>query len=175
MFLAADSSGTPAARVLGSDEVKYREHDPMSNTALQVLAAAVVVTVAPAAAQAQNIAYASKSPVAITSFRINDSYSPGMIGSELEQAPQFVANDVSVKFVNTGTTPATIVKFALNAGRYAQTIVDKGTFGPGVQIKHDFAVGDGVDELPNATVNVTEVDFADGSIWHAAPADVVIR
>jgi hypothetical protein len=147
----------------------------MLNTILKVWAAATVAATAPVPAQAQNIAYAAKSPIAITSFRINDSYAPGTIGSELEQAPQFVPNDLSVKFVNTGTVPATTVKFALNAGRYAQTIIDKGTFSPGVQIRHDFALADGVDALPNATCNVMEVDFADGSVWHVTPADVVSR
>jgi hypothetical protein len=140
----------------------------MSNPALELCAAAAFVAAAPALAQAQNISYPVKSPIAITAFHVNELYTPGTIGTDVEQAPQFVATDVSVKFVNTGNVAAKVVKFSVNAGQSTQTIVDKGTFTAGAQIRHDFAIADHID-APNATCNVTEVTFADGSVWRAGP------
>jgi hypothetical protein len=140
----------------------------MSHPILRLCAAATFIAATPALAQAQNIAYAVKSPIAITSFRVNELYTPGTIGTDIEQAPQFVATDVSVKFVNTGSVVATVVKFSVNAGQSTQIIVDKGTFSSGAQIKHDFAIADPID-APNTTCNVTEVTFVDGSVWRAGP------
>ena len=138
----------------------------MSNSILAVSAAAVILAV-PAPALSRTIVYAAKSPIAVTSFRVNESYAPGTVGTDLEQAPQLVANDVSLKFVNNGNVPATTVTFSVTDGRFMQVIVDKGTFSPGVSIKHNFPIADGADTLSNATCNVTEVDFADGSVWRA--------
>ena len=140
----------------------------MSNPILKVCAAAALVATAPALAQAQNVSYAVKSPISITSFRVNELYTPGTIGTDVEQAPQFVDTDVSVKFVNTGNVAATVVKFSVNAGQSTQLIVDKGTFSHGAQIRHHFAIADPVD-ASNATCNVAEVTFADGSVWRAGP------
>src|ERR1035438_6207535 len=56
-------------------------------------------------------------------------------------------------------------------GDFTQTIVDKGRFAPGVQINHAFEVDSVISELPNAACNVTEVDFADGSVWRIASSD----
>ena len=72
----------------------------MSNPVLKLCAAAAFVATAPAVAQAQNVSYAVKSPIAITSFRVNELYTAGTIGTDVEQAAQFVDTDVSVKFVN---------------------------------------------------------------------------
>jgi hypothetical protein len=96
-------------------------------------------------------------------------------GAELEEAPRFIASDITLKFVNTSKVPATTVTFLVNDGRYTQSIVDKGNFSPGVPIKHNFAVGNGISTLPNATCKAVEVDFADGSAWHIARGDVSDR
>jgi hypothetical protein len=137
----------------------------MSNRILNLSAAAVMIVATPTLATAQNVAY-STSPVAITSFSVNESYESGMIGGELEEAPQFIASDITLKFVNPSKVPATTVTFLVHDGQYMRSIVDKGTFNPGVPIKHNFAVGNGIRALSDATCNVTEVDFADGSAWH---------
>jgi hypothetical protein len=132
-------------------------------------AAAAIIAATPAAAHAQNIAYGTKSPIAISSFRVNEVYTPGTIGTELEQAPQFVADGIGIKFINTGDVAATRVKFFVTAGRSTQTVVDQGTFSPGVPIKHNFTVADPFDLISGAACNVAEVVFADGSVWRPEP------
>jgi hypothetical protein len=129
----------------------------------------------PPLASAQSVVYSTKSPVAIASFSVNESYESAMRGGEAQEAPEFIASDITLTFVNKSNVPATTVTFLVNDGQYTQSIVDKGTFSPGVQIKHDFAVDSRVSTLGNATLNVTEVDFADGSVWHSAPGDVANR
>jgi hypothetical protein len=140
----------------------------MSKRVLKFCAAAAFVAAAPALAQAQNISYAVKSPIAISSFGVRELYTPGAI-ADVEQAPQFIDTDINIKFVNTGTVAATLVKFAVNAGQSTQIIVDKGTFTSGAQIRHHFAIANPID-APNATCNVSEVIFADGSVWRGGPA-----
>jgi hypothetical protein len=137
----------------------------MSNRIVKLFAGAAMIIATPALASAQNVA-CSTSPVALTSFSVNESYESGMIGGELEEAPRFIASDITLKFVNTSKVPATSVAFLVHDGQYMRTIVDKGTFTPGVPIKHNFAVGNGINALSDATCDVTEVDFADGSAWH---------
>jgi len=151
----------------------------MSNRILNLSAAAVMIVATPTLATAQSVAYSTSSPVAITSFSVNESYAPGMIMegpiTEAEEAQQFIASGIVLKFVNKSNVPATTVKFLVNDGKFTQSIVDKGTFGPGVQIKHTFAVDSNISALPNATCKAVEVDFADGSAWHIARGDVSDR
>jgi hypothetical protein len=70
------------------------------------------------------------------------------------------AYNLRVRFANDGNQPITRVVFALNDGR---TIVDAGTFAPGVMINHWF------DLAPtNAdSCHVESVTFADGTRWNA--------
>ena len=70
---------------------------------------------------------------------------------------------------------ATTVTFSIHDGDFMQTIVDKGRFAPGVQIKHAFEVDSIISELPNAAFNVTEVDFADGSLWRSVGTTISNR
>ncbi len=142
----------------------------MSSTMLKLSAAAAIIAGTPGLAPAQNGAYTVKAPITITSFHINDSYAFDTIGTDLDRAPQLVPSDFSVKFINTGNVTATAVTFSIDTGRSNQILVDKGTFSRGVPIKRDFSIADGVDTLSSATCTVTEVDFADGSVWQAAPS-----
>jgi len=135
----------------------------MSNHILKLSAAVAMTVAAPALANAQSVAYSSSSPVAITSFGVNES----LAGNNNEDPPQFTVSGIAVKFVNKSDVSATTVKFLVSDGKYTQTFVDKGTFGPGVLIKHNLAADSVISALPNATCNVAEVDFADGSAWHA--------
>jgi hypothetical protein len=129
-----------------------------------------MIVAAPSLAKAQIVAYSTSAPVEITSFSIDERYAAGTIGGEAAAAPQFVAQldsgYIELRFVNKSNVPATTVKFVVNKGQYRRSIVDEGSFTPGVQIKHTFAAVD-VSELSNATCEIAEVDFADGSAWHA--------
>ena len=106
----------------------------MSSHILQLSAAGAMMVATPALATAQSVAYSTSSPVAITSFSVNESYAPGMIMegpiTEAEEAQQFIASGIVLKFVNKSNVPATTVKFFVNDGKFTQSIVDKGTFGP---------------------------------------------
>jgi hypothetical protein len=162
--------------------VLYAERRPslqrtsvMSKTSFKVSAAVALFAVMSSVAQAQETAYATKSPIGIRSFQINESNITGMIGNELEQAPELRTEDFTLKFANTAGVAATTVKFVVGDHRSTRLVIDKGTFSPGVQIEHDFTTGDGPDIEPNATCSVSEVDFADGSVWRAASQDVAGR
>jgi hypothetical protein len=138
---------------------------------LKLSAAAAMIVAIPALASAQSVSYSTSSPVAITSFDVDQSLS----GTSNDEPPQFIASGLALQFINKSNVPVTTVKFLVNDGRFTQSIVDKGTFSPGVQIKHTFAIDGVIDALPNAKCSVTEVDFADGSAWHIDRGDVVSR
>ncbi|MGD0475145.1 MAG: hypothetical protein ABSB70_18290 [Candidatus Velthaea sp.] len=140
----------------------------MFKTSLTSFATAALIAATHAPAPAQTVAFAAHSPITIASFRVNELYSPGTVGTEVEEPPQFIASDVAVHFVNTANVAATVVKFSVADGQFTKAIVDKGIFTHGVQIKHHFAIANPVGSLANVVCNVTDVDFADGSSWHAA-------
>jgi hypothetical protein len=58
------------------------------------------------------------------------------------------------------------VTFLVSNGHDTQSIVDKGIFSPGVQIKHTFPIANALGEFSDATCEVAQVDFADRSAWH---------
>ncbi len=78
-----------------------------------------------------------------------------------------------MSFVNRSNVPVAAITFSLTAGKYTQSIVDKGTFNQGVPISHNFSISDGLTEVADATVNVADVEFADGGAWHAASAKTI--
>ena len=143
----------------------------MSNRFLKICALAAMTTATPGLATAHTAAYGTTSPVAITSFNVNTL----LAGTNNEELPQYVVGTFALTFVNKSDVLATTVKFSVNDGDFTQTIVDKGRFAPGVQIKHAFEVDSVNSELPNAACNVTEVDFADGSVWRIASSDFANR
>jgi hypothetical protein len=151
----------------------------MPNRTLKLFAAAALIVATPALADAKIVAYSTSSPVVITSFSADELYAPGSIGGEATESPQFISKldsgYIALKFVNKSNVPATTVKFLVNNGRYTRSIVDEGTFSPGTQIKHSFAVDSGVSELSSATCKVAEVDFADGTAWHNVEGDADTR
>jgi hypothetical protein len=140
----------------------------MANRIFKISAAAAMLVATPMLASAEIVSYSTTSPVAITSFNLNESYVTGEVGGDVEAPPQFVASGVSLEFVNKSSRPATGVIFLLDRGKYSQRIVDKGIFSPGTPIKHTFGMDGGLDVTPNVAINVAEVDFADGSSWHSA-------
>jgi hypothetical protein len=147
----------------------------MSHCIRKLSALTALITATPALANAQGVAYTTKSPVALTSFAVDKSFESGMIGGELEVAPQFIPDGITLKFVNQSKLTATVVTFVVTEGTSSQSIVDRGTFSSGVQIKHSFAVSGDMSALADATCRITEVDFVDGSVWHIARADVANR
>jgi hypothetical protein len=131
-------------------------------------AAAIAVLGTPLAASAQQTAY-SVSPVAVAACNISSaSHSIGV--------PSFASFDVSehylnVNFVNNGKVPATNVTFVIDDGSSPAQIVDRGSFTPGVQIAHQIREAYASNEGP-AKCSVADVQFADGTSWHAANVNV---
>jgi len=147
----------------------------MSNGILKLSAAVAMVVAMPGLAGAQSIVYGTSSPVAITAFGVDESFASGVVGGEVENPPQFFPVGVMLRFVNQTNVPATNVTFVVSDGKYTQRIVDKGTFSPDTQIKHNFPVARGIGASPHATCKVVQVDFADGSSWHVVDANVAKR
>jgi len=83
----------------------------------------------------------------------------------------FTPSTLDLSFVNNGNVAATKVTFLLDGG--ARRIEDRGTFAPGVTIKREDAAGIGYNDLSRENVTVSEVDFADGTSWHAPEASNV--
>ena len=146
---------------------------------LKLSAALAIIAATPTVASARSVVYGT-SPVAITSCSVNESYDPGMeldsaLGMNLGSAPQLVPSSVALTFVNTSEVPATTVAVSVTDGHSMLSIVDKGSFRPGAQIKHDFALGSGTSTLSDVRCKVAEVDFADGTAWHVADGDTAAR
>jgi hypothetical protein len=65
-----------------------------------------------------------------------------------------------IKFSNDGDQPITRVVVALNDGR---TVVDVGTFTPGIMIDHTFDIAPGEAD----SCSIASASFADGTEWNA--------
>ena len=147
----------------------------MSNHLQRLSAAVALIAACPATAFAQSVAYGTTPPVALTSFQIRETYASGIAGGELQTAPEFIPNDIALTFVNTGNVAATSVRFVVDDGVQTQNIVDEGTFKPGVRIAHNFTPDGRLGALENATCQVAEIRFADGSIWRSARGELAHR
>jgi len=143
----------------------------MPNRTLKYFAAVAAIVATPALANAQIVAYStSSSPVAITAVSVNAAYAPASLGGEAADAPQFIAQldsgYITLSFVNKSDAPVTAVTFLVSNGHDVHSIVDKGMFSPGVQVKHTFPIADALSEFSDATCEVAQVDYADRGAWH---------
>ncbi len=112
-------------------------------------------------------ALAVQSPVHIATCEIS-APSPGLnMGTEIGTM-ETGGYLLHVRFTNGGNQPITRVVFALNDG---STVVDAGTFAPGMTIDHTFAL------MPsNAdSCSVDSATFADGTQWSARTRNPVAR
>lgn len=65
-----------------------------------------------------------------------------------------------IQFSNDGDQPITRLVIALNDGR---TVVDVGTFTPGIMIDHTFDIAPGEAD----SCSIASARFADGTEWYA--------
>jgi hypothetical protein len=72
------------------------------------------------------------------------------------------------RFTNLGQVPADVVRFTVNLGRgnEPQTIVDTGTFAPGIGIDREHDLASYSSQIPPDCV-VSYVHFTDGTSWTA--------
>ncbi len=97
-----------------------------------------------------NIATCSVDPI-VTQTTYGDTFTPEIAGAELH-----------ISFVNTGREPISSVAFAVNQDGKTSTILDRGTFSPGVAISHYWS---GDLEFKGVSCSVNSVLFADGTSW----------
>lgn len=102
-------------------------------------------------------AFALHSPVRVAACEV--SAPPADLNIGTDGAPAAPGGSaLRVRFSNEGTQPIKRVVFALNDG---STIVDAGTFTPGVTIDHEFNIAG--DEANSCSV--ASVTYADGTQW----------
>jgi hypothetical protein len=124
---------------------------------LSSLAAAVLGTTAAALpAGAQD----SSAPVSLVNWSVRTPIG-GTYESSLD--PSYGPDTLEISFVNRGQIAASAVEFAVRSGNQVQTIVDRGTFAPGVEIAQEFEPTIGIP----TTLDVEAVTFVDGTTWHA--------
>jgi hypothetical protein len=75
---------------------------------------------------------------------------------------EIIGKQIHISFVNTGNEPISSVAFAVNQDGKTSTILDRGTFSPGVAISHYWR---GDREADDVSCSVNAVLFADGSSW----------
>ena len=75
---------------------------------------------------------------------------------------EIIGKQIHISFVNTGNEPISSVAFAVNQDGKTSTILDRGTFSPGVAISHYWR---GDREADDVSCSVNSVLFADGSSW----------
>ncbi|MGD0051264.1 MAG: hypothetical protein ABSD03_05505 [Vulcanimicrobiaceae bacterium] len=123
---------------------------------LSSLAAAVLGTAAALPASAQD----SSAPVSLVSWGMR-----APIGGTYEGSPDpsYGPDMLEISFVNRGQVAATAVEFVVRSGNREQTIVDRGTFAPGVDIAQEFEPA----FVAPTSLEVEAVTFIDGTTWHA--------
>jgi hypothetical protein len=75
---------------------------------------------------------------------------------------EIIGRQVHISFVNTGSQPISSVAFAVNQDGKTSTILDRGTFSPGIPISHYWR---GDREAEDVSCSVEAVLFADGTSW----------
>jgi hypothetical protein len=104
-------------------------------------------------------ALAAQSPVHVATCAI--SAPPQGLGREYVGTAVFTGDDeLHVRFTNRGNQPVTRVVFALSDG---STVVDAGTFAPGVTIDHTFYLT----PTDADSCSVASATFSDGTEWNA--------
>ena len=115
---------------------------------------------------AVTLALALTNPVQVSACSLNSITATTSSGDS--PTYETIGTLLNIRFVNNGTTPISSVAFAVTEDGKTSTIVDRGTFSPGVVISHSFR-GDQMYGF-DASCKVASVLFADGSAWMAPEA-----
>lgn len=114
---------------------------------------------------AATLALALTNPVQISNCSVDTEIASTSSGDS--PSYQVIGTLLHIRFVNNGPTPISSVAFTVSEDGKTSTIVDRGTFSPGVSISHTFQ---GEMYGYDAGCTVASVLFADGSAW-MAPSD----
>lgn len=124
-------------------------------SAAAILGAAILTAGAPALAQMSSN---QQGPIRVDSARVVPLIDEGTMTQD--------GGFVKVKFTDERSVPATDVVFAVvnRQGAALQTIHDRGTFSPGVEVDHTLStlVSD-----RHVHLTVVRAHFADGTTWRA--------
>ncbi|HEX8806966.1 MAG TPA: hypothetical protein VF741_08450 [Candidatus Aquilonibacter sp.] len=75
---------------------------------------------------------------------------------------EIIGTQIHITFVNRGSKAISSVAFAVDEDGTTNTILDRGTFSPGIAVSHYWR---GDRTLQNVSCSVNEVLFADGTSW----------
>jgi len=117
---------------------------------------------------AATLALALSNPVQVSTCSVDTEVASTSSGDY--PTYQTIGTILHIRFVNTGPTPVSSVAFNVSEDGKTSTIVDRGTFSPGVEISHTFR---GEVYGYGASCKVASVLFADGSAW-MAPNDQAV-
>jgi hypothetical protein len=109
---------------------------------------------------AVTLALALTNPVQISTCSVDTEVASTSSGDS--PTYETIGTILHIRFVNNGPTPVSSVAFNVSEDGKASTIVDRGTFSPGVEISHTFR---GEMYGYEASCKVASVQFADGSAW----------
>jgi hypothetical protein len=154
---------TPAKPIAGV--ARPRKH------VLALAAAGLALGAVPLTASAQQTAY-STSSVAVGACNLTAEPAPYSAGWYSNQISQ---EDLGYSFVDHNAVAATNVTLLVKGASATRELEDRGSFSPGVTIARNMLEGaapESSSEGDNATCEVSTVDFADGTTWHAGTTHV---
>jgi hypothetical protein len=109
---------------------------------------------------ALTLALSVANPVNIATCSVDPVVTQTTFGDVIGQA--IVGTQIHIAFVNTGSKPISSVAFAVNEGGNTTTILDRGTFSPGIAISHYWSDDR---QAKDVSCKVNAVLFADGTSW----------
>jgi hypothetical protein len=111
------------------------------------------------------LALAMSNPVSIAACSLDAETVPESSGDSPTQ--ETIGTLLSIRFANDSDKPISAVTFVVDDNGRPFTILDKGTFSPGVAISHFW--NEGMIDFGDVSCSVTSVEYADGTSWVSAP------
>ncbi|MBD5635665.1 MAG: hypothetical protein IAI49_14425 [Candidatus Eremiobacteraeota bacterium] len=140
----------------------------MNATHLQLAAAVALLSGAPLAASADQLAFTAH-PVALQSVNNDESF------LSVPYGPRLYMDGLSVRFTNGSNVTANDVDFTVTRDGQTQIVSEKGSYAPGVSIERVLARETTSLPAANATVTISKVEFVDGSSWTPEAGRVASR
>jgi len=127
------------------------------------IASALTIASTGPAAPAGSVGVYTTLPVAVAACEQSSiSLNPALEGPAIA----LQLDNLRISFVNRAALKATDVRFAVSTPGGTQTIEDVGSFAPGAQITHNFALArTGLNFSDPAKCAVQSVTYSDGSTW----------
>ena len=141
---------------------------------LRTVVAAVAAAGASVLAGATPVLADTAVPIAVSDCTVFPTTAgPGGDPYTRETSAGLYVDRTRIVYVNHGDNVATQVTFSLRYGGDSKNVVDSGSFARGATINHTFGdfIGDPWSGFRPDRCTVVSVRYADGTTWHADPAD----